>query len=220
MLDAFFTGGHFRGAAHRNATNVTVDNVTMDTNRDGIDIDCCRQQRRSPNCRIQFRRLTTAFARRARWRWARPIITEKPDDCELPRCPAVSGRDAAGRHDETDAGRDGAAIKFWDGEQRAGSGNCAVANCHVFGIAAGLALEEVDGESWRNITINKHLDDGRGELPDLHHAWGRRNRRGPNVKRTGGRWRNILISQCHLRRGFSATSGIKSRGCRETMWRE
>src|SRR6202000_2895575 len=43
-------GGHF-AILTTGCDNMTVDNVTMDTNRDGIDIDCCRNVMVS-NCRI------------------------------------------------------------------------------------------------------------------------------------------------------------------------
>src|ERR1700742_368955 len=45
-----FRGGHF-AILTTGCDNMTVDNVTMDTNRDGIDIDCCRNVMVS-NCRI------------------------------------------------------------------------------------------------------------------------------------------------------------------------
>jgi len=46
-----FHGGHF-AILVTGCDNLTVDNVTMDTDRDGIDIDCCPATRWSPNCRI------------------------------------------------------------------------------------------------------------------------------------------------------------------------
>ena len=45
-----FHGGHF-AILVTGCDNLTVDNVTMDTDRDGIDIDCCRNTMVS-NCRI------------------------------------------------------------------------------------------------------------------------------------------------------------------------
>ena len=45
-----FHGGHF-AILVTGCDNLTVDNVTMDTERDGIDIDCCRNTMVS-NCRI------------------------------------------------------------------------------------------------------------------------------------------------------------------------
>jgi polygalacturonase len=37
-------GGHFGVIAH-GVTNMTIDNLTIDTDRDGIDVDCCRDVR-------------------------------------------------------------------------------------------------------------------------------------------------------------------------------
>ena len=45
-----FHGGHF-AILVTGCDNLTMDNVTMDTNRDGIDMDCCRNTMVS-NCRI------------------------------------------------------------------------------------------------------------------------------------------------------------------------
>ena len=45
-----FHGGHF-AILVTGCDNLTVDNVTMDTDRDGIDIDCCRNTMVS-NCRV------------------------------------------------------------------------------------------------------------------------------------------------------------------------
>lgn len=45
---AVLRGGHFCVIAH-GVTNMTIDNLTIDTDRDGIDIDCCRDVRIS-NC--------------------------------------------------------------------------------------------------------------------------------------------------------------------------
>ena len=45
-----FHGGHFAILA-TGCDNLTIDNVTLDTNRDGMDIDCCRNTMVS-NCRV------------------------------------------------------------------------------------------------------------------------------------------------------------------------
>src|SRR5206468_745087 len=43
-------GGHF-GILATGVDNMTIDNLKIDTNRDGIDIDCCRNVRVS-NCSV------------------------------------------------------------------------------------------------------------------------------------------------------------------------
>ena len=45
-----FHGGHFAILATGD-DNLTIDNVTLDTDRDGMDIDCCRNTMVS-NCRV------------------------------------------------------------------------------------------------------------------------------------------------------------------------
>jgi len=47
---SILNGGHF-GFLLTGVDNVTLDNITLDTNRDGIDIDCCRNVRVS-NCTV------------------------------------------------------------------------------------------------------------------------------------------------------------------------
>ncbi len=62
-----FHGGHF-AILVTGCDNLTVDNVTMDTDRDGIDIDCCRNTMVS-NCRINSPRRRRICARRAPLPW-------------------------------------------------------------------------------------------------------------------------------------------------------
>ena len=45
-----FHGGHF-AILTTGGDNLTIDNVTLDTNRDGMDLDCCRNTMVS-NCRV------------------------------------------------------------------------------------------------------------------------------------------------------------------------
>ena len=47
---AILAGGHF-GILATGVDNLTIDNLRIDTNRDGIDIDCCRNVRVS-NCSV------------------------------------------------------------------------------------------------------------------------------------------------------------------------
>ena len=41
---SIFHGGHF-GVLATGVDNLTIDNLQIDTNRDGMDIDCCRKVR-------------------------------------------------------------------------------------------------------------------------------------------------------------------------------
>ena len=94
-----FHGGHF-AILVTGCDNLTVDNVTMDTDRDGIDIDCCRNTMVS-NCRINSPN-DDGFARRALC-VGRRASHGKSDHRELPGV-RLSGRHAAGRHDEAQPG--------------------------------------------------------------------------------------------------------------------
>jgi polygalacturonase len=137
-----FHGGHF-AILVTGCDNLTVDNVTMDTDRDGIDIDCCRNTMVS-NCRINSPN-DDGFAPRAPTRSANwPVITE---NLTIVNC-QVSGFEEGTLLDGTmkPAGGNGR-IKFGT-ESSGGFRNCTVANC-TFRSCKGLALEEVDGGIWK-----------------------------------------------------------------------
>jgi polygalacturonase len=134
--------------------NFTIDNVKVDTNRDGFDIDCCRNVRIS-NCTVN------ALNDDA-------IVLKAPDalgglrDCEnitITGC-EVSGYDTGSffdgtyRHAQAAApDRDGPTGRIKFGTESAGSfKNITIANC-VFDRSRGLALEAVDGGTIENVTI-------------------------------------------------------------------
>ena len=54
-------GGHF-GLLLTGVDNLIIDNLTIDTDRDGMDIDCCQNVRVS-NCNSSTRHGTTASVR-------------------------------------------------------------------------------------------------------------------------------------------------------------
>ena len=68
-----FHGGHF-AILVTGCDNLTVDNVTMDTDRDGIDIDCCRNTMVS-NCRINSPR-DDGLCPKSTFALGRNVITE------------------------------------------------------------------------------------------------------------------------------------------------
>lgn len=134
--------------------NFTIENVKVDTNRDGFDVDCCRNVRIA-DCTIN------ALNDDA-------ICLKAPDtlgflrDCEnitITGC-LVSGYDTGSvfdgtyRHSQALApDRDGPTgrIKFGTGSA-GGFKNITIANC-VFDRSRGLALEAVDGGTIENVTI-------------------------------------------------------------------
>src|SRR5260221_4028521 len=68
-----FHGGHF-AMLLTGCDDMTIDNVTMDTNRDGVDIDCCRNVVVS-NCRINSPQ-DDGLCPKSTYALGRPVITE------------------------------------------------------------------------------------------------------------------------------------------------
>jgi polygalacturonase len=199
-----FHGGHF-AILVTGCDNLTVDNVTMDTDRDGIDIDCCRNTMVS-NCRINSPNDDGLCPKStyALGEW-RPTENLTIVNCQ------VSGFEEGTLLDGTmkpSRGHNGR-IKFGT-ESSGGFRNCTVANC-TFRSCKGLALEEVDGGLMENITIaNLTMMD----VPDyaIYLTTGKRNRT-PGVT-THSRGRNILISNV-IADGVGKMGGIQIMGLPE-----
>lgn len=145
-------GGHF-GILATGVDNLTIDNLKIDTNRDGMDIDCCRNVRIG-NCSVNSP-WDDAICLKSSYALGYPRATE---NVTIANC-TVSGSfqegtllDAtykplvqASKHPHT--GR----IKFGT-ESNGGFKNIAIANC-VFDGCQGLALETVDGAVIEDVTI-------------------------------------------------------------------
>jgi polygalacturonase len=177
-------GGHF-AILVTGCDDLTVDNVTMDTDRDGIDIDCCRNMMVS-NCRINAPN-DDALCPKSSFALGRKVITE---NLTIVNC-QVSGFQEGTLLDGTmkpSRGHNGR-IKFGT-ESAGGFRNCTIANC-TFRNCRGLALEEVDGGIMENIPIN-NLTMMDGNDYAIYITTGKRNRSGalagPSV------CRNIFIS--------------------------
>lgn len=148
-------GGHFAVLA-TGVDNLVFDNLRIDTNRDGIDIDCCRNVRVT-DCSVN-----------SPW-----------DDGICPKCSYALGVPRATENVTvsgcyvTGAYRMGTLLdgsfkrfepdfydNFWNGvgrikcgtESNGGFRNITIANC-VFEGCRGLALETVDGAPLEDITI-------------------------------------------------------------------
>jgi polygalacturonase len=199
-----FHGGHF-AILVTGCDNLTVDNVTMDTDRDGIDIDCCRNTMVS-NCRINSPnddglcpKSTYALSE------IRPTENLTIINCQ------VSGFEEGTLIDGTMKPKPGGygRIKFGT-ESSGGFRNCTVANC-TFRSCRGFALEEVDGAILENITVNNLT---MMEVHDyaIYLTTGKRNRT-PGVT-TNSRMRNILISNV-IADGIGKMSGIQIMGLPE-----
>jgi polygalacturonase len=193
-----FHGGHF-AILVTGCDNLTVDNVTMDTDRDGIDIDCCRNTMVS-NCRINSPnddglcpKSTCALGE------LRPTENLTIINCQVSGFEEGTLIDGTMKPSKNHNGR----IKFGT-ESSGGFRNCSVANC-TFRSCRGLALEEVDGGIMDNITINNLTMMA---VPDyaIYITTGKRNRT-PNLAGIS-RGRNILISNV-IADGVGKMSGIQ-----------
>ena len=147
-------GGHF-GILATGVDNLTIDNLKMDTNRDGMDIDCCRHVRIS-NCTVNSPYddaicLKSSFA----LGYARPTENVTITNC------GVSGYDLGTFYKGTyqrkqfnqvpDQEGPTGRIKFGT-ESNGGFKNITISNC-VFDYCRGLALETVDGALLEDVTI-------------------------------------------------------------------
>jgi polygalacturonase len=145
-------GGHFGILATR-VDNLTIDNLKIDTNRDGMDIDCCRNVRIT-NCSVNSPWddgicLKSSFA--LGYARATEMVT-------ISNCLVTGSYEEGALLDGTfkrfavDAkvprtGR----IKFGT-ESNGGFQNIAIANC-VFEGCSGLAIETVDGAVIEDVSV-------------------------------------------------------------------
>jgi polygalacturonase len=196
-----FHGGHFAVLA-TGCDNLAVDNVTMDTDRDGIDIDCCRNTTVS-NCKINSPR-DDGLCPKSSFALGRNVITENLTivNCQVSGFQEGTLLDGTMKPSRSKTGR----IKFGT-EANGGFRNVTVANC-TFRCCRGLALEEVDGGIMENITINNISMMDVAGYP-IYITLGDRNR-GPGVI-PHSLGRNILISNV-VATGVDPMSGIQITG--------
>jgi polygalacturonase len=199
-----FHGGHF-AILVTGCDNLTVDNVTMDTDRDGIDIDCCHNTMVS-NCRINSPN-DDGLCPKSTYALQRPVLTENLTivNCQVSGFEEGTLIDGTMKPSRSKTGR----IKFGT-ESSGGFRNCTVANC-TFRSCRGLALEEVDGGIMENITINNLSMTDVSEYP-IYLTTGKRNRT-PGLTEPS-RARNIFISNV-IATGVDPNSGIQITGLPE-----
>jgi polygalacturonase len=146
-------GGHF-GILATGVDNLTIDNLKIDTNRDGMDIDCCKNVRIS-NCSINSPYddgicLKSSFG----LGFARATENVTITNCQ------VSGYDEGSLLDGTfkrtekkfPGGNPTGRIKMGT-ESNGGFKNITISNC-LFDYCRGLALETVDGGLLEDVTIS------------------------------------------------------------------
>ncbi|HSE15944.1 MAG TPA: glycoside hydrolase family 28 protein [Pyrinomonadaceae bacterium] len=185
-------GGHFAILA-TGVDNLTIDNVKIDTNRDGIDVDACKNVRIS-NCTINSP-FDDAICPKSSYALGYARVTE---NVTITNC-QVSGYDEGTLFDGTykrdfrnangtfsPTGR----IKFGT-ESNGGFKNITVSNC-VFDYSRGLALEAVDGALLEDVTISNITMRDISNSP-IFLRLGARNR-GPKETTKTGAMRRVIIS--------------------------
>lgn len=199
-----YHGGHFAILA-TGCDNLTIDNVTADTDRDGIDIDCCCNTTVS-NCRINSPN-DDALCPKSTYALGHVVLTENLTivNCQVSGFQVGTLLDGTMKPQPDGDGR----IKFGT-ESSGGFRNCVVANC-TFRACHGLALEEVDGGVMEDISIN-NLTMIDTPAYAIYITTGKRNRT-PGVK-TISRARNILISNVIVD-GVDMASGVQIMGLPE-----
>jgi polygalacturonase len=199
-----FHGGHF-AILVTGCDNMTIDNVTVDTDRDGMDIDCCRDTVVS-NCRINSPN-DDGLCPKSTYALGRPVLTENLTivNCQVSGFAEGTLLDGTMKPSASHYGR----IKFGT-ESSGGFRNCTVANC-TFRGCKGLALEEVDGGILENITIDNISMMDVANYP-IYITMGKRNRT-PGLAEPS-RMKNILISNI-VATGIDSQSGIQIAGLPE-----
>lgn len=194
-----YKGGWFAILA-TGCDNMVMDGLIIDTNRDGMDIDCCKDVV-VRNCKVNSPD-DDAICPKSTHALGYPRLTENllVENCE------VSGFKVGTLIDGTripnEKNRNGR-IKFGT-ESTGGFRNCKIENCRFYSCM-GFAIEEVDGGITENISANNlKIFDARNYA--IYIVTGIRNRNPlANVKST---MRNISISNVSVD-GVDKLSGIQ-----------
>jgi polygalacturonase len=142
-------GGHF-GILATGVDNFTLDNLKIDTNRDGMDVDCCRNVRIS-NCYVNSP-WDDGICLKADHALGSSKQTEfvTITNCYVSGC-WEEGTLLDGTYKRRPQGGGTGRIKFGT-ESDGGFRNITISNC-VFEGCQGLALETVDGAILEDITV-------------------------------------------------------------------
>jgi len=185
-------GGHFAILA-TGVDNLTIDNLKIDTNRDGIDVDACRNVRIS-NCSVNSP-FDDGICPKSSFALGYARATE---NVTITNC-QVSGYDEGtflnGTYKREFRNPNGTfsptgRIKLGT-ESNGGFKNITISNC-VFDYCRGLALETVDGALLEDIAITNITMRDIGNAP-IFLRLGFRGR-GPKETTTVGALRRIIIS--------------------------
>ena len=182
-----YRGGHF-GIILTGCELGTVDNVTIDTNRDGFDIDCCKYLSIS-NCKINTPR-DDALVLKSSYALKKPVLTEH---IAITNC-IITGYKLGSLLDGSYIPEPVSWVcgRFKLGtESNGGYKNISLSNC-TFMYSSGLAFEEVDQGIMENITVSNITMNHVHHYP-IYITTGCRNR-GPKERTTVSTGRDIMIS--------------------------
>ncbi len=202
-----YHGGHF-AILTTGVDMLTIDNVMIDTNRDGMDIDCCRNVMVS-NCRVNSP-TDDGICPKSTLALGELRITENMTitNCEVSGFQEGTLLDGTMKPYRNRDGSIGGTGRIKMGtESNGGFRNVTISNC-TFRSCRGLALEEVDGGILENFAISNLTMMDIAGYP-IYITTGQRNR-GPNVT-SPSVMRNITISHV-IATGVDATSGIQITG--------
>jgi polygalacturonase len=148
LRDVTIRHGGWFGILATGIDHLTIDNVILDTNRDGMDIDCCRDVHVS-NCSVNSPHddgicLKSSYALNE----ARPCENVTITNCLVSGFKEGTFLDGTYERSGYPTGR----IKFGT-ESNGGFKNIAISNC-VFDYSRGFALETVDGALLEDVTIS------------------------------------------------------------------
>ena len=201
---AILKGGHF-GLLLTGVDNLTIDNLKIDTDRDGIDIDCCQNVRVS-NCTVNSP-WDDGICPKSSYAlgYARPTRNVTISNCW------VTG------YYELGSVLDGTFKKFAPGvvdhptgrikcgtESNGGFINITISNC-VFEGCQGYALESVDGALLEDITITNTTMRDLASGPIFMRLGARL--RGPKESTKVGTLKRILISNLEC---YNAPQNVSS----------
>jgi polygalacturonase len=187
-------GGHFAILA-TGVDNLTIDNLKIDTNRDGMDVDACRNVRIS-NCSVNSPWddgicLKSSFG----LGFARACENVTITNCQVSGYDEGTFLDGTFKREQkkyshgTTTGR----IKFGT-ESNGGFKNVTISNC-VFDYSRGFALETVDGGLLEDVTISNITMRDIVNAPIYLRLGGRM--RGPEGTPVG-KLRRVLISNVNI----------------------
>lgn len=198
-------GGHF-GVLATGVDNLTIDNLLIDTNRDAMDIDCCRNVRVS-NCTVNSP-WDDGFCLKSSYGLGYARLTE---NVTITNCFATGGYvegtvlDGTWKKWPADAQRvwRTGRIKFGT-ESNGGFRNIAISNC-VLEDCCGIALETVDGGLLEDVTISNIAMRGIVDVP-FYLRLGRRMRGPAGVP--VGQLRRVLIGNVTVSMANARQSAI------------